>query len=72
MTLNKLQSIISLVAGITIEITVRGEKQFTFSFEGKNEGAIDKIKGYFKNGFSWGAESGYYEECDLTCLYANA
>lgn len=72
MTISKLQSIVSLVAGISIEITIRGEKQFTFSFDGKNEEAISKIKNYFKNGFSWGKDSGYDDECDFTCLYANA
>lgn len=37
----------TLVAGLPVEITVRGKRSFTFSFEGKNEIAAKKIQQYF-------------------------
>lgn len=56
------------VAGLPIEITVRGKRSFTFSFEGKNEVAAKKIQKYFAPVL---LEYDYDEECDLTCLYMN-
>lgn len=56
------------VAGIPVEITIRGEKSFTFSFEGKNEVAAKKIQNYFA---LVALEYDYDEECDFTCLYMN-
>lgn len=56
------------VAGLPVEITVRGKRSFTFSFEGKNEIAAKKIQQYFA---PVALEYDYDEECDLTCLYMN-
>lgn len=56
------------VAGVPVEITIRGEKSFTFSFEGKNEVAAKKIQEYF---YPVVLDYDYDEECDLTCLYMN-
>lgn len=55
------------VAGVLVEITIRGKKSFTF-FEGKNEVAAKKIQKYFA---PVTLEYDYDEECDLTCLYMN-
>lgn len=56
------------VAGVPVEITIRGEKSFTFSFEGKNEVAAKKIQEYFN---PVALDYDYDAECDLTCLYMN-
>lgn len=56
------------VAGVPVEITIRGKKSFTFSFEGKNEVAAKKIQEYFNH---VALDYDYDEECDLTCLYMN-
>ena len=56
------------VVGFPVEITIRGKRSFTFSFEGKNETAAKKIQQYFAPVL---LEYDYDEECDLTCLYMN-
>ena len=43
----ELESNMTKVAGVLVEITIRGKKSFTFSFEGKNEVAAKKIQKYF-------------------------
>lgn len=68
MTKQELENNMTKVAGIPVEITVRGKKSFTFSFEGKNEMAVKKIQQYFA---SVSLEYDYDEECDYTCLYMN-
>ena len=47
MTKQELENNMTKVAGIPVEITVRGKRSFTFSFEGKNETAAKKIQQYF-------------------------
>ena len=68
MTKQELENNMTKVAGIPVEITVRGKHSFTFSFEGKNETAAKKIQQYFA---PVSLEYDYVEECDLTCLYMN-
>lgn len=68
MTKQELENNMAKVAGVPVEITIRGKKTFTFSFEGKNETAAKKIQEYFAPVTS---EYNYDEECDLTCLYMN-
>ena len=68
MTKQELENNMTKVAGIPVEITVRGKRSFTFSFEGKNETAAKKIQQYFA---PVSLEYDYEEECDLTCLYMN-
>lgn len=69
--ISRLESILSMVAGVKIEIVIRGHKQFTYCFEGKNVVAEDKVKKYFAAQGSFSDESGYDEECDYSCLYHN-
>ena len=38
---------ITEVAGREIEMTIRGERSFTFSFDGKDEAATQKIINFF-------------------------
>ena len=64
----ELESNMTKVAGVLVEITIRGKKSSTFSFEGKNEVAAKKIQKYFA---PVTLEYDYDEECDLTCLYMN-
>ena len=64
----ELESNMTKVAGVLVEITIRGKKSFTCSFEGKNEVAAKKIQKYFA---PVTLEYDYDEECDLTCLYMN-
>ena len=68
MTKQELENNMTQVAGVPVEITVRGQRSFTFSFEGKNEMAAKKIRQYFA---PVRLEYDYDEECDLTCLYMN-
>lgn len=69
--ISRLEIILSMVAGVKIEIAIRGYKQFTYAFEGQNTIAEEKIKKYFAGQGSFSDESGYDEECDYSCLYHN-
>jgi len=47
-TIAQLEQTLSTVAGTKVEITIRGEKQFTFSTVEVSKTAAEKIKAYFK------------------------
>lgn len=68
MSKQELESNMTKVAGIPVEVTVRDKRSFTFSFEGKNEAAAKKIQQFFA---CVSLEYDYDEECGLTCLYMN-
>lgn len=70
-TIKILEVQLSRVAGVSVEITIRGERKFTYSFEGNHEAAVSALKKYFAGQGSFSEESGYDEECDHTCLYHN-
>ena len=70
--IQKLESALSQISGVQVEITFRWERSFTYSFEGKNEKAEMKIKDYFsgQGTFTDGNGcSGYCPEIDFTCLF---
>lgn len=54
------------IAGRPIEITVRGDNDFTFSYEGDHPEAAARLGEFF--GMSLAPS--YDEECDFTCVYA--
>ena len=66
-----LENKLSQIAGVKIEITIRGEQAFTFSFEGQNVSAENAIKKYFNNSTP-DPLSGYDQECELTVLFYNS
>jgi hypothetical protein len=67
--LSKLEKAIEeAIAGVTLEITVRGEKKFTFSFDGQNQKAVEKLEKAFK-GLTTEWESDYDAECDQTAIW---
>ena len=68
MTKQELENNMTKVVGVPVEITIRDKKSFTFSFEGEDEVAAQKIQKYFA---PVTLEYDYDEECDLTCLYMN-
>lgn len=43
-----LEQQISKLAGVPVEMTIRGERSFTFSTEERNEQAADRIAAFFK------------------------
>ena len=59
---------INKIAGIKCEITFRGEKQMTFSFDGRNDQALKNLENEFK-AFALELEYGYDEECDMSCFW---
>lgn len=61
---------ISAVAGRAVELTIRGQRNFTFSFEGRDDNASAKLVSFFRKEAK--ARSEYDEECDLTCVYVDA
>ena len=65
--LSRLQNFLSVVTGKAVDITIRGEKSFTFSFEGQSRNALNNLVNYF---FGQGEiKSGYDKECDMSFLY---
>jgi len=68
--LTNLANMLSIIANREIEITVRGEKEFTFSFDGEDKNAIKLLKRYFKN--TWTKWTNDFDlECDMTCCYVS-
>ena len=61
---------VAAVAGRAVELTIRAERAFTFSFEGRDDAAARKITGFFAGHADARAE--YDEECDLTCVFVDA
>ena len=68
---NRVKEVISQVAGIAVDFTIRGEKSFTFHFEGKNERAMNRIANYFLSANAQ-VESEYDAEIDYTCIFIEA
>ena len=68
--LNKMTAKISDVAGREIEITVRGLRAFTFSFDGRDDVASAKLAAFFASEAKVVCE--YDEECDQTCIFIDA
>ena len=61
---------IEQIAGRSMEFTVRGERNFTFSFEGRDDAAVSKVVEFFA---AWANVSADYdEECDQTCIFVDA
>jgi hypothetical protein len=65
----RLTNHISKVAGVTVEITTRGPRAFTYSFDGVNSAAANRIVGYFgslaKMEIVADDECGTFVYCDL-------
>jgi hypothetical protein len=65
----RLQNHISKVAGVPVEITVRGDRRFTYSFDGVDEAAAGRIVGFFGSLAACevvvDAECGTFIYCDL-------
>ena len=68
---NTVKEVISQIAGIAVDFTIRGEKSFTFHFEGKNERAMNRIANYFISANAQ-VESEYDVEIDYTCIFIEA
>lgn len=66
--LKQLEILLSRLCGQRIEITIRGLRAFTFSFEGSHPEAVDKLRTYFQE-FSDSCLVDYDKECDYTCIY---
>jgi len=66
--LKSLELHMSRICGQRIEITIRGFRQFTFSFEGDHPEAVQRMRDYLE-GYLESALSEYDRECDYTVLY---
>lgn len=67
----RLEDIMSKIAGYPVEITIRGERAFTFSFESVDTNAGDKLAAFMKDG---GANVSVETDAELemTFVYADA
>jgi len=61
---------IEQVAGRSMEFTIRGDRNFTFSFEGRDDAAVSKVVAFFAEQAKVSAE--YDEDCDQTCIFIDA
>lgn len=61
---------VSKIAGRAVELTIRGDRKFTFSFEGRDDSAAAKLVAFFRPEAK--TTSDYDEECDHTCIYVDA
>jgi len=80
--LRTLAHVLSVATGVTVDITIRGETSFTWSFEGRNDAAAAKLVRIAEDGRSHATvevtqilsaeESGTGEPELLTCVYVEA
>ena len=67
-----LETKLSNICGVTIEITVRNLTAFTISAEGNVTSAMEKAKAFLMlTGALSNWSNEYDEECDFTCSYFN-
>lgn len=74
MKLKELAKILDRVAGLpegSIEITIRAEGEFTFTFDGRNERAIKKLEDYLSRCRAK-TSSVYDPETGVSAVYADA
>lgn len=69
--INIVKNVISQVAGIAVDFTIRGEKSFTFHFEGQNHDAMNRVIKYFRSSNAQ-VEAEYDVECDYTMVFVEA
>lgn len=73
--LNIIKQTLSKVAGIEVDITVRGDNKFTFSFEGENKKALKSIFDYFGDKLIVEKDNDsvdfYDKEIDMTYIYCS-
>ncbi|RIQ79060.1 hypothetical protein D0837_17260 [Bordetella avium] len=62
---------ITKIAGRAVELTIRGEKSFTFSFDGRDDSASARLMDFFRSATAK-VTSDYDAECDHTCVYVDA
>ena len=71
--LNIIKQTLSKVAGIEVDVTVRGDNKFTFSFEGENKKALKSIFNYFGDKLIVEKDNDsvdfYDKEIDMTYIY---
>lgn len=65
--MKNLQCKLSKIAGFEVELTVRGERDFTISAEGKRNWG--KVLEFFFGQNLLNVSDVYDAECDLHCLY---
>lgn len=62
---------IAKVAGRAVELTIRGDRNFTFSFDGRDDAAQNRLVSFFADAAKR-VSSDYDAECDHTCIYVDA
>jgi hypothetical protein len=69
--LQELETKLSVIFGVNVEITIRSEKAFTITFDGENELAAKRISSYLAAG-SQVTEYGYDPGSEATFIYFSA
>jgi len=68
MNKESLEAMLTKLTGIDCELTIRGLKAFTISFDSKCQDAVESLKAYFGNNVKT-FESEYDAECDMTAVW---
>jgi hypothetical protein len=68
----QLQQTLAEVAGAPVEITFRGEKEFTFSMDGVCTRAVERLAAYFRAAGAKAVEAFADEECEMCGVYVTA
>ena len=68
--MSRIENTLSGVSGVTVEVQVVSDNLAIISFDGKNDGAIDRLTAYF-SGVSPSIVSDYDLECDQTCVHVS-
>jgi len=67
---SKATGIFNQVMGLQTELTIRGERDFTVSFDGENKEAVAKLKKYLGNTVVYDTTYPEYdEECEMTAIF---
>ena len=61
----------SKVAGVPTDVTVRGDRDFTFMFEGEDFSAAKRILDFFGREATCVSNVEYDDECAATFLFVN-
>lgn len=68
--INQVKQMISTVAGINVDMSIRDKKAFTFHFEGQNAKAMNNIINFFKSSNAM-IEGLYDVEIDSTMIFVD-
>lgn len=71
-TLNKMGALVAGIAGAPVDVTIRSNREFTFTLEGLDMGPAEKLARYFKAAKARSVEAVADAECECVFVYLDA